>query len=168
MNWEAIGATGEVMGAIAVLVTLVYLAVQIRQNTDQAKQANTIARANVTAQLRDRHDALWRQLSADPELAIAINSVMFRDQEANDTDAARLMVWFATYCTVSQNAFYEHKNGLVDDWTLMQLESNVRWFIGNPLFARVYRELLSRHEGTEYKDMIQTWADRIEESPRPA
>ena len=33
MNWEAIGAIGEIVGATAVFVTLVYLAVQIRQNT---------------------------------------------------------------------------------------------------------------------------------------
>ena len=33
MNWEAIGAVGEIVGALAVLVTLVYLAMQIRQNT---------------------------------------------------------------------------------------------------------------------------------------
>ena len=33
MNWEAIGATGEVVGAVAVFATLVYLAIQIRQNT---------------------------------------------------------------------------------------------------------------------------------------
>jgi hypothetical protein len=36
MNWEAIGAIGEVLGALAVIVTLVYLAVQIRQNTAAA------------------------------------------------------------------------------------------------------------------------------------
>ena len=33
MNWEAIGAVGEILGAAAVLVTLAYLAVQVRQNT---------------------------------------------------------------------------------------------------------------------------------------
>jgi hypothetical protein len=32
MNWEAIGAIGEVGGAIAVVATLLYLAAQIRQN----------------------------------------------------------------------------------------------------------------------------------------
>lgn len=32
MNWEAIGAVGEVVGAIAVLVTIFYFAIQIRQN----------------------------------------------------------------------------------------------------------------------------------------
>ena len=33
MNWEAIGAIGEILGAIAVLLTLIYLVAQIKQNT---------------------------------------------------------------------------------------------------------------------------------------
>ncbi len=33
MNWDAAGAIGEIVGAIAVFLTLVYLAAQIRQNT---------------------------------------------------------------------------------------------------------------------------------------
>ena len=33
MNWEAIGAIGEIVGALAVLVTLIYLTRQMRQNT---------------------------------------------------------------------------------------------------------------------------------------
>lgn len=33
MNWEAISAVGQLVGAVAVLVTLICLAVQIRQNT---------------------------------------------------------------------------------------------------------------------------------------
>ena len=33
MNWESIGAIGEVLGAIGVIATLLYLSVQIRQNT---------------------------------------------------------------------------------------------------------------------------------------
>ena len=32
MNWEAIGALAELCGAAALVATLVYLAVQIRQN----------------------------------------------------------------------------------------------------------------------------------------
>lgn len=31
MNWDAIGAIGETIGAVAVLVTLIYLALQVRQ-----------------------------------------------------------------------------------------------------------------------------------------
>jgi len=33
VNWEAIGAIGEIAGALGVIVTLIYLAIQLRQNT---------------------------------------------------------------------------------------------------------------------------------------
>ncbi len=33
MNWDAIGAVGELIGGLAVIATLIYLAAQIRQNT---------------------------------------------------------------------------------------------------------------------------------------
>lgn len=37
MNWEAISAIGEIVGSIAVVVTLAYLAVQTRQNSHHTK-----------------------------------------------------------------------------------------------------------------------------------
>ena len=33
MNWEAAGAIGEILGSIAVFITLIYLAIQVQQNT---------------------------------------------------------------------------------------------------------------------------------------
>jgi hypothetical protein len=39
VNWEAIGAVGEILGAIGVIATLGYLAAQIRQNTRSSKEA---------------------------------------------------------------------------------------------------------------------------------
>ena len=39
MNWEAVGAVGEIGGAIGVIATLVYLSIQLRQNT-RALQAS--------------------------------------------------------------------------------------------------------------------------------
>ena len=40
MNWDAIGAIGEIVGATGVIVTLIYLAVQIRQNTSATNRTN--------------------------------------------------------------------------------------------------------------------------------
>ena len=37
MNWEAIGAVGETIGAIAVVVSILYLSIQIRSNTRATK-----------------------------------------------------------------------------------------------------------------------------------
>ncbi len=47
MNWEAIGAVGEVVGAVGVVVTLVYLASQIRA---QNRESRLAAVADLTTQ----------------------------------------------------------------------------------------------------------------------
>ena len=39
MNWEAVGAIGEILGALAVVVTLAYLVAQLRQNTRALKSS---------------------------------------------------------------------------------------------------------------------------------
>ena len=44
MNWEAIGAIGEVFGAIAVLATLIYFSIQIR-NMQAASIADAFSRS---------------------------------------------------------------------------------------------------------------------------
>ena len=49
MNWDAIGAIGQVLGSIAVFVSLVYLAVQIRRSTTQAR-ADAFVKLNGMAQ----------------------------------------------------------------------------------------------------------------------
>ena len=47
MNWDALGAIGEIIGAVAVLVTLFYLAAQIKMQNRELEKSNE----NVTAQL---------------------------------------------------------------------------------------------------------------------
>ena len=47
MNWDALGAIGEIIGAVAVLATLFYLAAQIKMQNRQLERSNE----NVTAQL---------------------------------------------------------------------------------------------------------------------
>jgi hypothetical protein len=41
MNWNAIGAIGEILGAVAVVVTLIYLSIQLRQNSLQIRIASS-------------------------------------------------------------------------------------------------------------------------------
>jgi hypothetical protein len=55
MNWEAIGAVGEIVSALAVLVTLIYLAIQVRHSRRE-QQASAI-RAN-RMERREFHTAL--------------------------------------------------------------------------------------------------------------
>ena len=43
MNWEAVGAIGQVVGAVLVGGTLIYLALQLRQNTSALKSSTFVA-----------------------------------------------------------------------------------------------------------------------------
>ena len=52
MNWEAIGAIGEIVGAFAVVATLGYLAVQIRQNTERERLTQEFASNQYFNELR--------------------------------------------------------------------------------------------------------------------
>ena len=47
MNWEAIGAIGETVGAIAVVATIIYLARQVRDNSRQVKINTTQSYASL-------------------------------------------------------------------------------------------------------------------------
>ena len=61
MNWEAVGAIGEIVGAIAVVLSLVYLAAQIRQNTKLVEEQ---CRAQKQSSLLGARSAFteWRSL----------------------------------------------------------------------------------------------------------
>ena len=43
MNWDAVGAIGDFVAALAVMVTLIYLAIQLRGNT-AASRATEVRR----------------------------------------------------------------------------------------------------------------------------
>jgi hypothetical protein len=42
MNWEAIGAIGEAGGTVLIIVSLLFLAFQVRQNTQQLQEDNLL------------------------------------------------------------------------------------------------------------------------------
>ena len=46
MNWEAIAATGEIIGAIAVVISLIYLTLEVRSNT-RVMKANSARDAQI-------------------------------------------------------------------------------------------------------------------------
>ena len=48
MNWEAIGAVAELLAAIGVIVSLVYLASQIRHSREQMRQNTRAVEAQVS------------------------------------------------------------------------------------------------------------------------
>jgi hypothetical protein len=62
MNWEAVGAIGEIVGAVGVIVTLGYLAVQVRQNSRQLERSVEASRVAADDSISRGFDR-WRELS---------------------------------------------------------------------------------------------------------
>ena len=60
MNWDALGSIAELAGAIAVVITLIYLALQLRQNS-------TLVKASIAATTRESTNQLTGLLAADRE-----------------------------------------------------------------------------------------------------
>ena len=67
MSIQELGALGEFIGSIAVLVTLVYLAIQIRQNTRSIEESQRMARveAMVTRNTNMENALIASALSED-------------------------------------------------------------------------------------------------------
>jgi len=61
MSWDAVAAIAETVGAVAVVVTIAYLAVQIRQNTKAVRSA-------AAQQLLEGIAELNQFLGSDPEV----------------------------------------------------------------------------------------------------
>ncbi len=68
MNWEAVGVIGEWIGGVAVFATLLYLAIQIKQNTKQLK-------SNSLDTLAHRMDAVLHTEARDVQLAKLMDKI---------------------------------------------------------------------------------------------
>jgi len=78
MNWDAAGAIGEIVGAIAVVATLLYVARQMRDSRAALERQATVGSASMHAQ--------WRQtIMANTDLAKAIAKANRKD-ELDDED----------------------------------------------------------------------------------
>ena len=104
MNWEAIGATGEIVGALAVVVTLFYLAQQIRHNT-------RMARAEMTKDLYlASRTAIMDIASSDRLSEIWADIRPFADDAA-----ARRHTFYQSFFRLYELQFNLEKQGLVDE-----------------------------------------------------
>jgi hypothetical protein len=107
MNWDAVGAIGEVIGAIAVIATLLYLAIQIRQNT------KAIRSTTLTAITEHKHFELrWSS-----DIATAWRKSLTDPSSLTPDESWQMAEWMTSSIVARQNEFFQHKHGLIDDDT---------------------------------------------------
>lgn len=69
MNWDAIGTIAEVVSAAAVVVSLIYLAAQIKQNTKQVEEQARGQRFVALGTLGEQWRGFRSQVTNSPEVA---------------------------------------------------------------------------------------------------
>lgn len=110
MNWDAIGAIGEILGALAVVLTLGYLAIQVRQNTHGMKVA---AKLEIDKQFTSYTDLLLN----DPDL-FELQTRGLTGQEFSTIDAAKfsLLMQRLTWNFSSMHYQYMTQELSEEDW----------------------------------------------------
>ncbi len=110
MNWDAIGAIGELLSAAAVVVTLVYLAAQIRQNNVAMRVA---AKQEITRQFSDYTDLLLQ----NPDLhEINIRGQAGEDLQGLERGRFFILLQKATWYFASMHFQHEVQSLSEEEW----------------------------------------------------
>jgi len=117
MNWEALGAIGDLIGGVAVIATLIYLAVQIRQNTKSLDETRLYTKAQTFQARTDT--ALEVTKFRDHELMVKLGVLVMEDiqiehlSQLNDMEKERLYTLLTAYMIAVDNVFYQRSLGLL-------------------------------------------------------
>ena len=131
MTWETAGVIAEIVAAISVLVTLWYLAIQLKQNTE-------LERAELEVQLGLTWADLHDNMIQNPSLARAYDLAAENWNEMSDEDV-RAYLWFvAKSFHILEGMFRQQQRGLLsnDVWApyeryisgVMQIEAVLGWW----------------------------------------
>ena len=129
MSLQDLGNIGEFLGGLAVLVSLVYVAFQIRQNT-------TSVRAAASASVAESLARVTETLSVEPELG-RIWTQGQNDYDSLDDDARiRFNFVLLTYMRRLENAFYQQSRGFLDPDHWQTTERRIAYIMNRPGTAR--------------------------------
>jgi len=116
---QDLGSIGELVAAAATVATLVYLAVQIRGNTNAVRSA--------AAQSVHEAFATWyRMLAAEASLAQLVTNGLRDYASLNETDKARFVATFMAFLSCSQDAYIKWREGALSEelwqgWELVMM-----------------------------------------------
>ena len=119
VNWEAISAIGQVVGALAVVISLIYLAREVRSNARETRRA-------AMRSMLDALTRLARDTTNNADLA-ELRNRGFRDFESlEDTDRARFSSNMHSTFRIAEDLYYQHSDGHLDPHRWRGLETLLR------------------------------------------
>ena len=152
MNWEMVGAIGEVSGALAVLATLAYLAVQIRQS-------NKLTTTSIYESAMDGYIRLNQLVVNDAEVASIFRRGLSDISLLNEEENFRYNMMFRAFLNHIYKLFRLYEQGVfsVQEWSnsateaaqFLRTDGGRLFRQQNQYFSDLYNEL-DRYEEVEF------------------
>ena len=107
MDLATLSAIAQIVGSVAVLITLIYLAVQTRQNT-------LAIRAPARYAVLSEEMALFRNAMDHPDV---IQGILGRLPNLTDHDLIRLGSYLRSLVRTREIHWFQYRNGVIDETT---------------------------------------------------
>ena len=142
LNWDAIGAVAELGGALAVIATLVYLGLQI-------KQSSAIARADLYQSAQTAFSS-WRSM------ANANAQVMSKMSEPENLSSEELVVAIniASELAFAYAMLFENYKIIAPDKMDTAITGSLTFFTAYPEFYSVAREQMLSNGFSEFVKLL--------------
>ena len=107
MGWEMVIAVAEVIGAIAVVLSLIYFAIQIKQNT-------AASRAQSINQINGQYGELMSQIATNGDLAQIYRKATDGEQLEPD-ETVRYTAYLSAFFAFIEQIFLLHQSGIYEE-----------------------------------------------------
>jgi hypothetical protein len=124
--WDAIGAIAELIGAIGVILTLVYLAIQIRQNTTSVRTTAGMDTARQVAAWADR-------MVVYPELGRIYNLAAEDPDSLKPEEVSRFLLYMAELFLIYEGQYQMYKQKQITDDMWLPKRDILLGYLKNPL-----------------------------------
>lgn len=149
MNWEAAGAIGEILGAIAVVVSLFYLASQIKT---QNKESRLAAQHQVLTAFREAS-----LIMSDPELAEIFLRGNTEIESLTDIEKFRMIAVLNPVIRVLEEAYDQFIHGRLDEEKWEGMVRQYSSYLSAPCFQLVWKV-----RRDHYQEEFRFFVDNIE------
>ena len=129
---EDLGNLGDFLGGIGVVVTLIYLAHQIRQNTKQIRQNTTAVNAEAHRARREGASAVNLAIAQDAELAALFRSGLGNFKALAPDQHTQFSFLLAEVVIAQEAAWDEITLGTLAESGLPIVEDALSRFLGTP------------------------------------
>lgn len=146
MNWEAIGATGEVFGAVATLIMLVYLSIQVRHARDATQSASELESASLLTHLT-------QSISYDRNLIRIWDMVLQDSDELSEDDKLQYLWVISSFGHAAEGVFQQFKKGMISEELWSNWERGFTMHIGTPIGYKWWRSRAAPYSEPFFKHM---------------